>query len=254
MALIHMTVHATTIGKQIGIQLIVPDHATPPYRTLYLFHGWSDNETAWLRNTNVEQLANQYNLVICMPDVGLSYYNDMTYGGNYYSFIQDELPTTMEKHFSLSRKSEHRYVAGLSMGGFGAFKLALNEPERFRAAASFSGALLIEELVTLQEKNQDTERKPYMQAIFGLEQNVTQTKNDLLYKLDQVDKQAISLPLFQYCGTEDFLYPINQTFRQQAEMTSLPYQYIEGPGDHTWAYWNDCLTDWLKRLDDLELL
>ncbi|MFS0788407.1 alpha/beta hydrolase family protein [Shouchella sp. 1P09AA] len=254
MALIHMTSSFQSIGKDAGVQMILPDHAAAPYRTLYLLHGWSDNETAWMRHTAIEQLANEYHLAVVMPDVGLSYYTDMAFGGNYYTFIKEELPRLVERHFSLSKKAEDRYVAGLSMGGFGAFKLALNEPQSYRAAASFSGALLIDELLKLQEHNQDTTRKPYMQAVFGLKGNVQNTENDLLHLLGQLENNSTTTAFFQYCGTEDFLYPINQLFRKHAKSSSIQSFYSEGPGDHEWHYWNECLSNWLQRLVELRFL
>ncbi|UTR06237.1 esterase family protein [Alkalihalobacillus sp. LMS6] len=254
MALIHMTSSFQSIGKDAGVQIILPDHAAAPYRTLYLLHGWSDNETAWMRHTAIEQLANEYQLAVVMPDVGLSYYTDMAFGGNYYTFVREELPRLVERHFSLSKKAEDRYVAGLSMGGFGAFKLALNDPHSYRAAASFSGALLIDELIKIHETNQEKTRQPYMQAIFGLQCDVSQTENDLLYQLQRIENNSISTAFFQYCGTEDFLYPMNQLFRKHAENSSLHFFYSDGPGDHEWHYWNACLSNWLKRLAELRFL
>ena len=65
----------------------------------------------------------------------------MEYGKKYWTFVSDELPQIARSFFHLSDKREDNFVAGLSMGGYGAFKLALNHPDRFAAAASLSGAL-----------------------------------------------------------------------------------------------------------------
>src|SRR5215216_3173923 len=119
----------------------------PKYKTLYLLHGHSDDHTAWMRWSSIEQYVEGLNLVVVMPAVHLSFYNDMVYGGRYWQFISEEVPALVRDMFSLSAEREDNFVAGLSMGGYGAFKLALTHPERFAAAASLSGAVDIREVV-----------------------------------------------------------------------------------------------------------
>lgn len=255
MALLHMQFHSDSIGKQTSVQIFLPEHVKPPYRTLYLLHGWSDNETAWLRNTQIEHYAQEHELAVIMPDVGLSYYTDMAHGGKYFTYLTEELLTRLERDLPLSTEANDRYVAGLSMGGFGSFKWVLNTPDRFRAAASFSGALLVDDILKLQQQAGDETRKPFMQAIFGTELSIKGTNGDLLPLLDRLVAKKEQLPaLFQYCGTEDFLYPINQKFRDQAESLKIAYTYHESPGDHNWPYWDNCIDSWLSTLKQQNLL
>src|ERR671918_410594 len=117
------------------------------FRTLYLLHGHSDDHTAWQRWTSIERYAEGLNLAVVMPAVHLSFYNDMAHGGKYWQFISEEVPMLARDMFSLSSKREDNFVAGLSMGGYGAFKLALTHPERYATAASLSGALDISAVV-----------------------------------------------------------------------------------------------------------
>ncbi len=253
--IMHMQFHSHSIRKQTSVQIILPDDTKPPYRTLYLLHGWSDNETAWMRHTQIEQYAQEHQLAVIMPDVGLSYYTDMAYGGNYFTYVTEELPAHLERNLPLSTAAENRYVAGLSMGGFGSFKWAINAPERFRAAASFSGALLVDELLTLQLHAGDQTRKPYMQAILGPERTVHGTNGDLLPLLDELVAHKKQLPaLFQYCGTEDFLHDINLQFRAHVESLGITYTYNESAGDHNWPYWDACIKNWLSTLKQQQLL
>src|SRR5215207_9246851 len=110
-------------------------------RTLYLLHGHSDDHTSWQRWTSIERYAEGLNLAVVMPAVHLSFYNDMAHGGKYWQFISEEVPALVRDLFPLSSARRDNFVAGLSMGGYGAFKMALTHPERFAAAASLSGAL-----------------------------------------------------------------------------------------------------------------
>lgn len=95
----------------------------------------------WMRRTNIERYAAARNLAVVMPAVGRSFYQDMAAGPRYWTFLSEELPAIMRGFFPLSEKRADNFAAGLSMGGYGAMRLALAHPERFAAAASFSGAL-----------------------------------------------------------------------------------------------------------------
>src|SRR5690349_7712720 len=92
----------------------------PTYRTLYLLHGHSDDHTAWQRWTSIERYVEGLNLVLVMPAVNLSFYTDMAHGSKYWQFISDEVPAVARELYSLSFKREDNFVAGLSMGGYGA--------------------------------------------------------------------------------------------------------------------------------------
>ncbi len=107
-------------------------------------HGLSDNGSAWQRYTNIETIARQFGLVVIMPSIGRSFYTDNPNGQQYFTFLLEELPKYLKDVFGLAPKREDTLIAGNSMGGFGAFKAALNYPERFAAAASLSGVLSLE--------------------------------------------------------------------------------------------------------------
>jgi S-formylglutathione hydrolase FrmB len=111
------------------------------YPTLYLLHGLSDDHTIWMRRTSVERYAAAKNLAVIMPAVGRSFYQDMASGPRYWSFLSEELPALCQRWFPLSSSREETFAAGLSMGGYGALRLGLLQPDRFGAVASLSGAL-----------------------------------------------------------------------------------------------------------------
>src|ERR671939_265941 len=112
-----------------------------PPPVLYLLHGLSDDDTIWLRRTSIERYVAPLGLAVVMPQVHRSFYTDEAYGGRYWTFVSQELPELVGRFFRVSQRREDTFVAGLSMGGYGALKLALRRPERFAAAASLSGAL-----------------------------------------------------------------------------------------------------------------
>ncbi len=210
----------------------------PKYRTLYLLHGHSDDHTAWMRWSSIEKYADGLNLAVVMPAVHLSFYNDMVHGPAYWQFISEEVPTLVRDMFSLSEKREDNFVAGLSMGGYGAFKLALTHPDRYAAAASLSGAVDIREVV---KGHDDPANKAWlleMRNVFGDLSKVPGSNHDLFTLARKTSKASIRPRLYQCCGTEDFLIADNRRFRDMARKLPLDLTYEEGPGEHNWVYWD----------------
>ena len=210
----------------------------PKVRVLYLLHGHSDDHTAWQRWTSIERYAEDLNLAVVMPAVHLSFYTDMAHGGRYGQFIGEEVPAVVHKLFRLSSKREDTFAAGLSMGGYGAFKLALTHPERFAAAASLSGALDIREVVKAHGHPEDKAWLAEMRTVFGDVSKVPGSRHDLFVLARKAAKSPFKPRLYQCCGTEDFLYADNVRFRDAIRKLPLELTYEEGPGEHNWAYWD----------------
>ncbi|WAH39742.1 esterase family protein [Alicyclobacillus fastidiosus] len=212
------------------------------HQTLYLLHGMSDDDTIWLRRTSIERYVASLGLAVVMPQVHRSAYTDMAYGNRYWTFLSEELPEVARSFFHLSDAREDNFVAGLSMGGYGALKWALRKPEQFVAAASLSGG------VARTRVPEDAEKQYEYKLIYG-DQPVSGTDNDLFWLLEQCDKSGGPKPkLYQCCGTEDFLYEDNILFRDACMRTSLDLTYEEEPGTHEWGYWDHKIQDVLRWL------
>lgn len=217
-----------------------------PYPTLYLLHGLSDDDSIWLRRTSIERYASALGIAVVMPNAYRSFYTDMAEGSKYYTYITEEVPKLARSFFPLSSAREDNFVAGLSMGGYGAMKIALSRPEEYAAAASLSGAV---DMAAHYDnlKAQEDARSVEFKRIFG--DIIAGTENDLIHLLKQCDQQPGPKPkLFQCCGTEDFLYEDNLSFRSAAEQTHLDFTYTEGPGEHEWGYWDERIQDVLDWL------
>lgn len=249
MALLHCDFFAQTLGLSTSMTVILP-MARPQaganlpsapwaqrqtYQTLYLLHGMSDDHTIWQRRTSIERYADQHGVAVVMPAVARSFYTDMASGPAYWSFISEELPAVARALFPLSERREDNFVAGLSMGGYGAFKLALRHPQRFAAAASLSGAVNIAASVKRGPKPWVREKR----LIFGNLDKLPGSDNDLLHLAGQLAQSGLPQPaLYQWCGTEDFLYQDNLAFRDHARQVGLELTYEEAPGTHEWQYWD----------------
>ena len=244
-----------TLGLMSTMHVLLPQRTMadaghkrrPKVRTLYLLHGHSDDHTSWQRWTSIERYAEGLNLAVVMPAVHLSFYNDMVHGGKYWQFISEEVPLLARDMFSLSSRRGDNFVSGLSMGGYGAFKLALTHPDRYAAAASLSGATDIKEVVSL--KKNDPLNKAWleeMRTVFGDLSKVPGSKHDLFTLAKRVSRGSVKPRLYQCCGTEDFLYADNIRFRDFVSKLPLDLTYEEGPGEHNWAYWDMMIQNVLR--------
>lgn len=218
------------------------DHRFP---VLFLLHGMSDDHTGWTRYTAIERYTRYLNLAVVMPAVDRSYYTDMKQGLRYWRYISEEVPEVARFYFPLASQRAASFVAGLSMGGYGAFKLAFRHPERYAYAASFSGAL--DMVARFAEMPQ--ERQTEYRWIFGSPEELRHSEDDLVYLAEQLARSRRSTPQFYLsCGTEDFLYENNLNFRNHMQALGLDLVYDERPGEHEWDYWDMQIEEILQWL------
>jgi putative tributyrin esterase len=256
LALINCDFFSEVLGISTSMCVILPQNTRSQigmngsekkekYPTLYLLHGLSDDHTIWQRRTSIERYVSDMGIAVVMPNAGRSFYTDMKHGYKYFTFISEELPEIAKQFFPLSDKREDTFAAGLSMGGYGAFKLALSCPDKYAAAASLSGAVDMTNRVKSNEIQDTTE----LENIFGDLNSIKNSENDLFYLAKNVSASNGPKPkLYQCCGTEDFLYEDNLKFKNFIEKTNLDYTYEESPGVHEWKYWDDQIQKVLKWL------
>lgn len=213
---------------------------------LYLLHGYRGGPSDWQRKTGVEQFLHEAmkHMIIIIPGGYNFWYTNMVQGKRYFDLIADELPRVVQSYFHASQKKEDTYVAGLSMGGYGAMKLALTYPERYGYAASFSGAVdpfAMKELDDIVDPKMLDMRKSMEQEqdwIFGPKESRPGSANDTMALLDRVDP-AICPALYVSCGTQDDLYEGNCAFRDKALEKGLDITFYEqGATGHEWRFWN----------------
>lgn len=238
-----------TSARQIGVASGAAQARSP---TLFLLHGLSDDHTIWLRRTSIERYAAAKNLAVVMPAAGRSFYQDMASGPKYWTFISEELPALCRQWFPLSAAREENFVAGLSMGGYGALRLALTFPERFAAAASLSGALDLPRRLLEIDKPGARIAAEEWRGIFGPRTVISNTDADLRYLARCVSSSNYSPhakpKLYLCCGTDDELLAESRSLRSSLAGEDLSLTYEEGPGGHEWGYWDrqiQRVLDWL---------
>ncbi|MFS0752715.1 alpha/beta hydrolase [Oceanobacillus sp. 1P07AA] len=248
MAYLQCEFSSEVLSRTMTMSVILPQgNEKKEYTTLYLLHGFSDNGNIWMRNTSIERYALEKNIAVVMPSVDNSYYTDMKSGGRFFTYLTEEVLYLSRQFFPLSNKREHTFVAGNSMGGFGALKWGLNFPDEFAAIASLSGVTdMVSHLDRIREQPGD--KKESLELVFGKD-SIAGSENDIINRMKHLDKSIGNKPKFyQACGRNDFLYDVNKRFYHESQQTNLDITHIFNEGDHTWDYWDKQIKhvlDWL---------
>lgn len=224
------------------LQIGIDGHSLEDPPVLYLLHGLTDDDTAWTRFTSIERYANEVGLAVVMPQVAHSFYSDEAHGLPYWTYLSEELPDIVRRFFRVSPKREDTFVAGLSMGGYGAMKWALRQPWRFSYAAGLSGVLAMDGTA----RDGDPWVTETLARIFA-DQPVSGSDNDLLHLLTQVRADEMP-PLYVACGSGDFLLEDNVRFVDAAQSAGVDVEAVFDDGDHEWAYWDHHIRQVVSRL------
>jgi S-formylglutathione hydrolase FrmB len=235
MALCELHWGSQVIGKNVGAYVYLPDDAPPPFPTFYLLHGLSDDYTIWLRRTGIERYAARHGLMVVMPDGFRGFYTANADGPDYASYIARELVARVERIFPARRERAARGIGGLSMGGYGALRLALGFGEVFSVATSHSGAVM-------HGSRNEPRAGGALQAaefkrIFG--QEPAGTDHDVVALARRAAAAGAALPHIRIdCGVDDGLIADNRELHQKLTALKVPHEYEEFPGAHNWDYWD----------------
>ena len=237
MAVMQIEYYSEVLDMEWGVNVLYPDavRVDKPDDTdipvLYLLHGMSGNHNSWLKRTGIERLLRYTNLIVVMPNTSNGWYTDTQYGFNYFQALAEELPRVLKRFFpNMSAKREKTFIAGLSMGGYGAFRLAL-KTNRFSYAASLSGALSFH---GSHPDDTDQGTPAYWRGIFGDLDDWTSSP----YSLESLAKESDSKTKFwAWCGEQDFLYAANNYAVKNLQKLGLDIDYSHSPGKHEWYYW-----------------
>lgn len=249
MALINLKFYSEMLGRQTEILVVMPQKSTygeiginkgvrtEKYKCLYLLHGLSDDHTIWSRRTSIERYATEYGICVVMPEGGKSFYTDMKYGDKYYSYISKELPRIVREFLNVSDKREDNYIAGVSMGGYGALKIGMKNCDEFCACAGLSSVADI-------NNGKNLFLETYL-PIFGDNFEISD-EEDLFKIAEHCDTNPHKPRIYMGVGTEDFLYCDNVRLKEKFEELNFDFTYKESQGTHCWEFWDKCIQLVLK--------
>lgn len=260
MAIIEVNFISKCLMRTVTFNAIIPvDKFSPqaenaeqkPLKTLYLLHGIFGNYTDWVNGTRIQAWAEANDLAVIMPSGENRFYLDDEKSGELYGeFIGKELVEFTRKLFPLSDKREDTFIAGLSMGGYGAIRNGLKYAENFGCVIGLSAALVHD---TWKDADNSapifTFRRNYYEAIFGEYDKVKGSDKDPKALLLKLKEEGRPVPkMYLCCGTEDGLVTANRDFRDFLNENGVDLTYVEGPGKHDWVFWDTYIKkvlDWL---------
>jgi len=248
MALVKVDFFSQSLMRTVTINAIVPvdkfitevKKEMKPYKTLYLLHGIFGNYTDWVSGTRIQRWAQDHDLVVIMPSGENKFYVDNEKSQEYYSrFIGEELVEFTRDLFPLSTKREDTFIAGLSMGGYGAIVNGLKYHKTFGYIAGLSSALLIDNIVHSVDGKDIPyiNRRSYLESVFGDLDELIGSDKDYKALVSQLDPKDIP-HIYLAVGTEDDLVKNNREFRDFLLEHHIDLTYEEGPGAHEWDFWD----------------
>lgn len=246
MALFRCDMMSQSLLMHTSFLAVIPeDKPLETMPVVYLLHGLTDNCTGWHRFSRVEHYARQKGVALIMPEVQRSFYTDMQAGATYYTYVSRELPAYCETVFRFSDDARLRYVMGLSMGGYGALKCALCNPERYAGCAAFSSVTDVN--AYLDQRRQDVPALAREAgALFGPELHAGR-QDDLFALVEDIPAGAVVPPMLLTCGEQDALYDMNRRFDAHLKQHGLPAEYRYWPGCHSWDFWDESVRQAFER-------
>ena len=248
MALISLDFYSKELKMSTLLTVIAPDSIRigdiplSKRKCLYLLHGLSDDSSAISRLSRAELFVQETGIVVITPSAGRSMYCDDVLGQNYFTHVADEVPEYLELVMGLSRKREDNYIAGISMGGMGAARVALTYPERFMAVGLFSGLLDVKML--LPSMTEEHEREfPFLIAEA---ENIDTSPLNPINLLDSQKHRELKILI--RCGEQDFLFEMSRAFSNKAEILGLDVTSIFEQGDHEWRLWDRYIDDFMRMI------
>ena len=248
--LLEESVQSAALGRAMKYRVLLPagyETTLRRYPVLYLLHGLTGDYKDWTTRTNLAEYSRALPLIIVMPDGENQWYTNAAGGGaRFEDYILTDLQADVVRKFRTINSRFGRAIAGLSMGGYGALKMALKRPGAFAVAASFSGAFgvsdgEVERLIGQAEAER-------MQQIFGPAGGQTRKENDV-FLLASAMKPATAPYIYVDCGIADnALIAANREVIAALHKAGVAYEYHEVAGAHTWDYWDRRIREFLPLL------
>ncbi len=239
-------IESEALGKFVPCTVLLPkdywqSESTKRYPVLYLLHGAFGKHTDWLNNAGTAAYLADLPLIVVLPDSqGDSFYQNSPGFGKWQTYFESELMPEVESLFRTINKREGRAIAGLSMGGYGSWHLALDNPKKFCAAASLSGVV---------GWGEDKPILNFVEKMFPTDAAKLYATGALWPKIQALTDQkgAWRGPVLYFdCGKDDFLIQMNRDMERRLLEKGLPFEFAEFDGAHTWPYWDEHLRDVLN--------
>lgn len=257
MVLFRGDVKCKSLQRRTSISVILPsdnlhflqdrEEIVPqPYKTLYLLHGLYGSDDIFLANTSIQKFAEDYGIAIVISCGENSFYVDHEKSHRFYGeYVGQELLDITRNIFPLSDKREDTYIAGFSMGGYGAIRNGLKYSQNFSKIGMISAALITEDIVNYTDDSNVLRSRDFYESIFGDLDNIKNSDKDPKYLIENCE----NIPdIYMACGDNDFLLEKNVDFYEYLKSKNIDAEFIQAPGEHTWEFCDKYIKEFIKTL------
>lgn len=251
MTTLNATFYSENLMRKISYSAVIPSgnlENGEKLSTLYLLHGWSGDQSDWLNMGHIEQLAEEYKVAVILPSGENSFYADHPTGMKYGKLFGEEFINETRKLFPLSTDKKETWIAGLSMGGYGALRNGFSYTDTFGKVASLSARILKKD-DSYHDLSQDfPDHQIMLRSIIGSDRFEDLPEAMDIYSL--INKAEVLPELFIACGTEDYLYRENKDLHTFLKDKNISHDYYEEKANHNWTFWNKYIVkvlDWLTE-------
>jgi putative tributyrin esterase len=230
-----LAVRSRALETTLPCTLLLPV-GRAPRAVLYLLHGGYSHHAEWAQKMDLGAMASHWPLALALPEGGFSLFVHGEDGQDFLRYAALDVPQAVEAHLGLELSRGSRAVAGLSMGGFGAFQLGLTYPERYGAVASLSGAFGM----TWWNVGRAV-GSPFL-PVLGPMGSPTRARLDPFRTLERAVARvgpAGIPPLFLDTGMEDDkdVTLAHRSLTAALDEAQVAHVARERPGGHDWAFW-----------------
>jgi S-formylglutathione hydrolase FrmB len=234
------TFHSVALNRDMQYRVILPANILNGTKlpVVYLLHGGDGSFRDWSNYSDVARFAEQ-GFVLVMPEGDESYYVNSAGRAQdrYEDYIVNDLITDVESKFPTAVGRANRAIIGVSMGGYGAVKLALSHPELFVFAGGISPAIDVPSRPFSIKRIQQWR---HHSSIFGPWGSQVRRNGDPFVLARSADP-AKTPYLFLTCGEQEGLLPANRNFGALLEHRHFRYEFHIVPGGHDWNQWDERL-------------
>jgi S-formylglutathione hydrolase FrmB len=242
-----VTFRSAALQRDMQYRVVMPASIPPGsnLKVVYLLHGGGGGFRDWTNYSDVARYA-EGGLILVMPEGHSSYFtNAAELQDRYEDYIVKDLISDVESKFPAANRRADRAIAGVSMGGFGAVKVALRHPELYAFAGGISAAL---DVPTRPFSIKRLEQWRRHRAIFGPWNGQTQKDNDPFVLARSADAAHASY-FFLTCGEQEGLLATNRQFAALLEQRHFRYELHTAPGEHNWKQWDEWLPSLFQSLE-----
>lgn len=217
-----------------------------PYKTLYLLHGLYGSDDIFLANTSIQKFAEDHGIAIVIPCGDNSFYVDNVNAHAYYGeYVGQELLDITRNIFPLSDKREDTFIAGFSMGGYGAIRNGLKYSKNFSKIGMISAALITDDIVNYVNDDNVLRSKDFYESVFGDLNKVKNSDKDPKYLIENTE----DIPdIYMACGVDDFLYDKNKEFYEFLNSKNIDAEFVQDQGEHSWEFCDKHVKKFIKTL------